>query len=208
LPPEGQLEEAIIQGQVAGLGAQNVKHWQEGYYLWTSKHRWPSQEKLDIMGLTLEQQYDLMRRKEHSEKQRIWEEENHIRSLRHPPTAASEGRIEGQEALSSEHSEADYLPALPDYTAFSSHSQLLPLSPLPNELYEGLKKSSQNLINPTKKVLETFQETYENGAQGELAGSIWEKTKSGEAFTLARRLVAQTWERWRDADDNEDKSSD
>ena len=95
LPPEGQPEEAIVQGHVAGLGAQNVKHWQEGYYLWLSNHRWPSQEKLDLMGLTLEQQYELMRRKEHSEKQRIWEEEHHVRALRHPPSTSVENLADG-----------------------------------------------------------------------------------------------------------------
>jgi hypothetical protein len=72
-----------------------------------------------------------------------------------------------------------------------------------------MKKSSHNLVNPTKKVLETFRETYESGAQAELADSIWEKTKSGEAFGLVRRLVAQTYERWRDSsDDSDDKSTD
>jgi hypothetical protein len=47
-----------------------------------------------------------------------------------------------------------------------------------------------------------------NGGQAELAGSVWEKTKSGEAFGLVKRLVVQTWERWKDSDDNDDKSGD
>ena len=87
----------------------------------------------------------------------------------------------------------------------SASCKLIPLSPLPSEIYEACKRSSLNLINPTSKVLEVFKETYESGGQSELASAIWEKTKSGEAFGLVKRLVAQTWERWRDSDDDDDK---
>lgn len=130
LPPEGQPEEAVTNGHVGGLGAQNVKNWQEGYYLWIAKHRWPSQEKLDIMGLTLEQQFELMRRKEYSEKQRIWEEENNVRAYRAPAShpIAADIRQSGQQipAPTSDHPDTEYLPPLPNYTAFTYVSDKTP----------------------------------------------------------------------------------
>ena len=53
LPPEGQPEEAIINGKVDGVGAKDVKNWEEGWYIWTSKSRWASQERIDSMKLDL-----------------------------------------------------------------------------------------------------------------------------------------------------------
>src|ERR1700761_2340559 len=88
LPPEGQPEEAVSQGQVGAPGAQNVKHWREGWYLWTTKSRWASQERLDVMSLTLPQQLQLMRRKEFSEKQRLLEEDQRIKASRQTPSQA------------------------------------------------------------------------------------------------------------------------
>jgi len=61
------------------------------------------------MGLSLGQQFELMRRKEISEKQRIWEEQNNVRAFRHPPVAG-DYRPDYQDVHSAEHPEAEYLP--------------------------------------------------------------------------------------------------
>jgi hypothetical protein len=96
LPPEGQPEEAVVQGYVFGLGVQNVKHWKQGLVAkhW---HRWLGQEKLEIMVLSLERRYDIMRQKENIKKQQIWEEEINVGTW-HPPNSGDiwrDGQVRG-----------------------------------------------------------------------------------------------------------------
>ncbi|KAH8115453.1 hypothetical protein DFH11DRAFT_1840844 [Phellopilus nigrolimitatus] len=46
---------------------QGVRYWQEGWYIWMSKHRWAAQERLDLMMLDLEKQTNWIRMKESEE---------------------------------------------------------------------------------------------------------------------------------------------
>lgn len=60
---------------VAGKGKEKqeeVKFWEEGWYIWMTKNRWAVQEKMDLMMLDLEKQAHWQRMKEQDE--RIWAE--------------------------------------------------------------------------------------------------------------------------------------
>lgn len=76
LPPEGQPPSAIVDGIVGGPNqdgrpsAEGVRYWEEGLYIWGTKSRWASQERMDLMMLDLERQTNWMRTKEDDE--RAW----------------------------------------------------------------------------------------------------------------------------------------
>lgn len=85
LPPEGQPEGAVVDGIVGGPNvdgrpsARDVRFWEEGWYIWMSKSRWATQEKMDLMLLDLERQTKWMRAKELDE--RAWFE-SEVRRVR------------------------------------------------------------------------------------------------------------------------------
>lgn len=83
LPPEGQnvpgflgtlvgsshsseeSEESGTWASVAGTKhPEEVRHWKEGWYIWTSKSRWGAQEKIDLMMCDLERQAEWQKYKE------------------------------------------------------------------------------------------------------------------------------------------------
>ena len=84
LPPEGQHSHDILGG---ALGEKNpntssdVKHWEEGWYLWFSKSRWAALERLDLMSWDLERQTSWMRLKEQRNKEwNEWQEREQRKS--------------------------------------------------------------------------------------------------------------------------------
>lgn len=85
LPPEGQPEGAVVDGIVGGPNmdgrpsARDVRFWEEGWYIWMSRSRWATQEKMDLMLMDLERQTKWMRAKEFD--QRAWFE-NEVRRVR------------------------------------------------------------------------------------------------------------------------------
>ena len=63
LPPEGQHVPSlahVLVGETPESQGQapqdDVRYWEEGYYLWFSKSRWATQERLDLMMTSLERQ--------------------------------------------------------------------------------------------------------------------------------------------------------
>lgn len=63
LPPEGQhvpsLGDVLVGETPESQGhapPDDVRYWEEGYYVWLSKSRWATQERLDLMMTSLERQ--------------------------------------------------------------------------------------------------------------------------------------------------------
>lgn len=109
LPQEGQPASAVVDGIVGGPNAdghpsaEDVRHWEEGWYVWMSKSRWAAQERLDLMLSDLEHQTWWMRVKEQEE--RAWFE-NERQRLR-------EGiRAENEEAVWHDGDDAPMPPAM------------------------------------------------------------------------------------------------
>lgn len=87
LPPEGQPSAAIVDGIIGGPNqdgrpsAQDVRFWQEGYYVWFTKNRWAAQEKLDLMMLDLAHQTNWIRAKEQEERAWFDNQKQRVRSV-------------------------------------------------------------------------------------------------------------------------------
>ncbi|KZS87190.1 hypothetical protein SISNIDRAFT_419961 [Sistotremastrum niveocremeum HHB9708] len=207
LPPEGQPKEAVANGQVGGVGAKDVKNWEEGWYLWTTKSRWATQEKLDMLRLNLEQQTDWMRKKEISEKQREEEAQNKATGYQVPPKP----KQQAESSTPPPQRRPAPMPPLPNFSQFTAQSMLIPLSPLPSETYDMLRKSYGKVLNPTSRILETLQESISNGSQWSLAQNMWEKALNGDAFVLARNVMETAKEKLKnfgDDDDDDDEKTD
>lgn len=79
LPPEGQRADEVPGGGSESdryenkLREKDAKYWREGWYLWYSKNRWATQEKLELMMHDLAVHSNWYR---HMEQQKVeWERE-------------------------------------------------------------------------------------------------------------------------------------
>jgi len=204
LPPEGQPEQAVTNGQVNGVGAKDVKNWEEGWYLWTTKSRWASQERMDTMQLDLEQQTKWMRKKEASEKQRMLEAESAAQGYQVPSVPQRDQTVGTLKPTS----QSGVTTELPKFSEFTSQSRLIPLSPLPSEIYSLMQKSYGHIFNPTSRILDSLRDSVINGTQLELAHTMWEKARAGDAFVLVKNVLETTKEKLKELGDDDDESND
>jgi hypothetical protein len=68
----------------------------------------------------------------------------------------------------------------------------LPLPPIFDQI--------QTLLKPTFKTTTILRESFESGAQKELAVRAWKKAWSGEPFILARNACSRMWKLWKGDD--------
>ena len=63
--PREEHEEDGTWPSIAGTKRpEAARHWKEGWYIWTSKNRWATQEKIDLMMCDLERQTEWQKYKE------------------------------------------------------------------------------------------------------------------------------------------------
>ncbi|PCH36666.1 hypothetical protein WOLCODRAFT_140552 [Wolfiporia cocos MD-104 SS10] len=207
LPPEGQhiptLADILI-GETREDGEEpppeDVRHWEEGYYLWLSKSRWATQEKLDLMMNDLERQSEWQRYKERMTEQ--WEQQERQRQLKaNSPAGASdaeagagEPQAESQEEkpASSAHT-PDAMPSRRPFPDLAAQSILLPLPPP----FPPIQEQVRNLLAPAHRLLNLTHESVHSGAQWKLVQRLWEKAFTEEPFVLARNVCSRMWENWK-----------
>ncbi|KAG6866383.1 hypothetical protein C0991_004666 [Blastosporella zonata] len=169
---------------------QPIKYWDEGWYLWTSQNRFAIHDKLESMRHDLGRQQQTVKQQE--ERREVWQEyQDHLQKEDQTPQV--EGKWWGP-----------IVPPRP-LPEFRSQSMLVPLPPdLP-----PFWQSMTNLLAPTRKALNIFQESLESGEQRELAGRVWEKARTTEPFVLAGRVFDTWYQLLKDADppSDDDKKS-
>ena len=90
------------------------------------------------------------------------------------------------------------------FDPFSSLSLLVPLPP-DFPLFEKIHK----FLQPTYKVLNIMRESFASGEQKQFALRVWEKAKSDEPFVLAQRIIAYSYEQWKQwPPENDDGTKD
>ncbi|GLB37765.1 hypothetical protein LshimejAT787_0408160 [Lyophyllum shimeji] len=157
-----------------------VKHWDEGWYLWTTRSRLAIHEKTDSMMMDLERQQKVNKRYE--ERREIWEDyQDHLAN-----------QAEGDNGEPNKWWGPIVPPRpLPD---FRSQSLMVPLPPEFPPFWDRINK----LLAPSRKVLQIFAESITSGEQRQFAERVWEKAWTNEPFILASRTFTQAYERWRD----------
>ncbi|KAH7883178.1 hypothetical protein F5I97DRAFT_1815096, partial [Phlebopus sp. FC_14] len=195
LPPEGQPPK---RGYFSGVleEPKETRYWREGWYLWTSRSPWSACDKIDSMQKNLPTQA-LRRQTREKEEERIYNE-----WAKRPPgpkpsvdEVSQHLRTELDGSFSSQIG-VNFPPIF--------HWYVSSLIALPPPLLARIEK----LLNPTFKVMETVRESFESGAQQELAMRMWEKARSPDPFILARNVCRKVWEKWNEGPPDGDAKSD
>ena len=91
--------------------------------------------------------------------------------------------------------------AITNLRYFSKQSLLVPLPPPPPPIFDHTRA----LLAPTYKLMDVLRESFESGAQKQLAIRMWEKAWSGEPYILARNACSRMWKLWKDNDRDKDQ---
>jgi hypothetical protein len=67
LPPEGQPNPDSLSS--SSPKSDDIRYWEEGWYLWTSRSRWAAQERLDLMMWDLDRQAHWQQKKDQVQKE-------------------------------------------------------------------------------------------------------------------------------------------
>jgi len=200
LPPEGQRTPGLVDVLIgeteheSGRGnPEEVRHWDEGYYVWFSKSRWAAQEKMDLMMYNLERHAAWQRYKQQVTEK--WEQQERQRGLKgsqpagdataassQPPPPQSSGTLRRGEAV----------PKRP-FPDMSGQSILLPVPPP----FPPIQEQIHNLLAPSYKVIDLTRESVNTGAQLKFMQLIWEKAWTEEPFVLARNVCTKMWDKWK-----------
>jgi len=199
LPAEGQPDGAVIDGIVGGPdvdgrpSARDVRFWEEGWYVWMTKSRWATQEKMDLMLFDLERQTKWMRAKEmderawfESEVQRVRE---NVRNSNYPEaTDGNQGAL--PPAMVPDDYQDHYGPARHPYPNIAMESRLIRVpSSLPSmDVY------MRRIFSPTEHLFSILRDSIESGTQRDLVLRMWDTTKSGAPFVLAKNVVRRCWD--------------
>lgn len=166
---------------------ESVKHWDEGWYLWTTQSRLAIHEKTDTMMMDLERQQKVNKRYE--ERREIWQDyQDHLEKV--------SGHPEGNEHQQNGEPSKWWGPIVPPRPLpdFRSQSLLVPLPPEIPPFWDRISK----LLAPSHKVIGVLSESITSGEQRQFAERVWEKAWSNEPFILASRTFTQAYERWKD----------
>ncbi|KAG1781884.1 hypothetical protein EV702DRAFT_1177022 [Suillus placidus] len=177
LPPEGQPN----VDSLSSPKSDDIRYWEEGWYLWTSRSRWATQERLDLMMWDLDHQDHWQRHKDEVQKQwdDYWAE--------HQRQSGEQFHARGH-AISSRWANSTLVKLPP------------PLTPLLEPIHD--------LLSPSFKVLTTLQRSFESGAHAELAVRMWEKARTPDPFVLASTVCRKMWEKWKEGPPDSDTTSD
>ncbi|KAH9917552.1 uncharacterized protein B0H18DRAFT_1034179 [Fomitopsis serialis] len=190
LPPEGQRVPSLLyiligetqEGQ-QGHARQHddVRYWEEGYYVWLSKSRWATQEKLDLMMHNIERQAQWDKYKQ--DRTDAWQQQQQEQA-RGGQQPKEDAQVDKSRALVS---------ARRPFPDMSGQSILLPMPPPFASIWEQIDR----LLAPSNKLLTLTHETLHSGDQLKFAGRIVEKAQTAEPFVLARNVCTRMWDKWK-----------
>ncbi|GBE81275.1 hypothetical protein BKA93DRAFT_820935 [Sparassis latifolia] len=204
LPPEGQRTPSLT-GMLSGQPNEEneprqteVRHWNEGWYLWSSKSRWAAQERMDLMMCDIERQAEWQRYKE--EMNEKWTHHGGEQAIHQ---SAGHEELESLPDVPPELNNVEHIPQKP-FPDLADQSILIPI-PFPSSV-PPFQHQIENLLTPTHKVLGLLYQTVDSGEQWGFAKRIWEKAWTPEPFVLARNVCTKMWEKWKDGppDDSSD----
>ncbi|KAH9946443.1 hypothetical protein B0H21DRAFT_415787 [Amylocystis lapponica] len=210
LPPEGQnipgifdslLGQSAEEQEAHSKDKEDVKNWEEGYYLWASTSRWAAQEKIDLMMYDLERQEQWQRYKEKVNEKFAQREQQRVQKADQPIGNA-------KEESASQAPRTDAVTA-PEKTNTGQPVIQIPLRPFPDPTmrsillpvpppFPPIQEQIQNLLAPSHKLLGLLHETIRSGEQWGFAKRMWEKAQTDEPFVLARNVCSKMWEKWKD----------
>ncbi|KAF8622709.1 hypothetical protein AX15_006800 [Amanita polypyramis BW_CC] len=200
LPDEGQPDNIpkLLGGRKGddqdGAGGQkpeDIKYWDEGWYMWTGKGRWIAHERTGKMMLDLEHQHRLETIKGKKRKEATAEagnkQSNEQSKMEGPPPPRKWGYV------------------VPRYhsSELVSESLLLPLPPEFPPFWDRISK----LLAPTFHVLGTLHQSIVSGEQRKFATRVWEKAWTDEPFILASRTFTRAYERWKENEEERKRDS-
>ncbi|KAF8070771.1 hypothetical protein FPV67DRAFT_1624508 [Lyophyllum atratum] len=166
---------------------ESVKHWDEGWYLWTTQSRLAIHEKTDSMMMDLERQQKVNKRYE--ERREVWQDyQDHLEK--------TSGLPEGDEPQLNGESSKWWGPIVPPQPLpdFRSQSLLVPLPPDIPPFWDRIHK----LLAPSHKAVGILHDSVTSGEQRQFAARVWEKAWTNEPLILASRTFSQAYERWKD----------
>jgi len=200
LPPEGQRARKRAVGPISLQDASNgilsegissspsndedrVRHWEPGWYLWSTKSRWAVQEHIDMMSRNLTEQAEWVKYKE--DVNETW-------------NRVQDGRQAGE----------DYVPLprhSPWFPDLVESTLLVPIPPPHVVIGTAIHK----YLEPTRKLLSIVDESVQNGHQQELVTRMWEKALTPEPWILVRNVCSRMWKVLNDGppdDDGEERN--
>ncbi|KAH9485036.1 hypothetical protein JR316_0001940 [Psilocybe cubensis] len=193
LPVEGQPSNLprILGGtpkndsddQPSSTSASPIKHWDEGWYVWTGKGKWTVLQKTEEMMLDFQRQRQLEQIRQ--KRKDMWLEQQ------------DQMKQNGGELVGEQRPRGPpwWTPLVPPKSVedTSSLSLLVPLPPDFPPLLDKIKK----FLEPSQKVLNIFYESISSGEQKQFALRVWEKAKTDEPFILAQRTCSHVYEQWK-----------
>jgi hypothetical protein len=183
-----------------------TKFWDEGWYLWTGQNRWAFLQQTNMMMLDFQKQEEAelknMRRKE------VWDEyQEQLKREVPDQQSPSWGLIVPLRPMR----DTRYVPDLlrnrlhfDSFRSISSDSLLVPLPPEFPPIFEKIHK----FLQPTYRVLNIMHESVASGEQKQFALRVWEKVKTGENLVFAQRILAYSYEQWKQWPREDDNKKD
>ncbi|KAG6891498.1 hypothetical protein C0992_005637 [Termitomyces sp. T32_za158] len=161
-----------------------TKHWDEGWYLWTSSSRFAIHEKLDSMRRDLHGQQQMKQLME--SRREVWQEyQDHLQK--------------GERSTDANKWWGPIVPLRPP-PEFRSQSLLVPLPLDSPPFWDRVSK----VFAPTSKALNIFQESIHSGEAREFAERVWEKAWTNEPFVLANKTFSMWYKMLKDSDTTPD----
>jgi len=185
LPPEGQrsssndeptsmsLADAEKHASTGFLSSSSrdddqVRMWEPGYYLWSTKSRWGAQEHMELMMRDLNRQTQWMKKKADTNAKAKRMEEGLEQADDDQPVASKR---------------SFHFPDLAD------SSFLVPIPPPHVVIGTAIHK----YLEPTNKLLGIVRESIQAGHQQELVKRMWEKALTPEPWILVRNVCTKMW---------------
>jgi len=149
-----------------------VRHWEPGWYLWSTTSRWAAQEQMDMMSRDLKWQAD-------------WQKYKHTVNEDH-----RRGQTKGEDEVDDEGKERVQGPRMRQFFPDLTENTWLVAVPPPHMI---LGNAIKHYMAPTHKLMALVQGTFDDGRQRELCTRMWEKAQTGEPWTVAQSAVRKVW---------------
>ncbi|OAX43696.1 hypothetical protein K503DRAFT_680602 [Rhizopogon vinicolor AM-OR11-026] len=208
LPPEGQPNPDSLSS--SSPKSVDIRYWEEGWYLWTSRSRWATQERLDLMMWDLDHQDHWQRHKDEVQKEwdDYWAQHQRQAGEQIYGTPTAKGASNSIQLEGTPYPvDGQMLPKQEGIHPWIDHRQestLIKLPPPVTPLLEPIR----DLLSPSFKVMTTLQRSFESGAHAELAARMWEKARTPDPFILASTVCRKMWEKWKEGPPDSDTTSD